>query len=129
MLGDDDLIIPWLAGHSGPHITDIDALPAPRVFYDHYALYGMMPGGPPNSTTSKYNIYVARNPKNVLVSLYYHCVSGKDHLGFSGEWDDLFAAFINGETFFGSWFDHVLEWWKHKDDRNVLFLKYEDIIL
>ena len=51
LLGDDDIIIPWLAGHSGAHITDIDALPAPRVFYDHYALYGMMPGGPPNSTT------------------------------------------------------------------------------
>ena len=22
---------------------------------------------------------------------------------------------------------HVLGWWKHKDDANVLFLKYEDL--
>ena len=24
------------------------------------------------------------------------------------------------------WNDHVLGWWKHRDDPNVLFLKYED---
>ena len=28
---------------------------------------------------------------------------------------------------FGSWFDHVLEYWKLSDQENVLFLKYEDI--
>lgn len=28
---------------------------------------------------------------------------------------------------YGSWFDHVLSWWKHKDDPNVLLLKYEDM--
>ena len=27
----------------------------------------------------------------------------------------------------GSWFDHVLNWWKNKDDLNVLFIKYEEI--
>ncbi|CAH3181808.1 unnamed protein product [Porites lobata] len=25
------------------------------------------------------------------------------------------------------WNDHVLGWWKHKDDRNILFLKYKDL--
>lgn len=25
------------------------------------------------------------------------------------------------------WNDHVLDWWKHKDDANVLFVKYEDL--
>ena len=28
---------------------------------------------------------------------------------------------------FGLWFDHVLEWWKHRDAENILFLKYEDM--
>ena len=28
---------------------------------------------------------------------------------------------------FNVWNDHVLGWWKHKDDPNVLFLKYEDL--
>ncbi|XP_078367428.1 sulfotransferase 1C2-like, partial [Oculina patagonica] len=25
------------------------------------------------------------------------------------------------------WNNHVLDWWKHKDNPNVLFLKYEDL--
>ena len=28
---------------------------------------------------------------------------------------------------YGDYFDHVLSWWAHKDDKNVLFIKYEDI--
>ena len=28
----------------------------------------------------------------------------------------------------GVWFDHVLSWWKHRDDPNILFLTYEDRI-
>ena len=28
---------------------------------------------------------------------------------------------------YNAWNDHVLGWWKHKDDPNVLFLKYEDL--
>ena len=27
----------------------------------------------------------------------------------------------------GDFFDHVLSWWTHKDDKNMLFLKYEDM--
>lgn len=30
-------------------------------------------------------------------------------------------------AYWGSWTEHVLGWWKHKDDDNVLFLKYEDL--
>ena len=31
------------------------------------------------------------------------------------------------EVAYSAWNDHVLGWWKHKDDPNVLFLKYEDL--
>ena len=34
---------------------------------------------------------------------------------------------MNGTVEYGLWFDHVLEWWKHRDAENVLFLKYEDM--
>jgi len=35
--------------------------------------------------------------------------------------------YMNGTVDFGLWFDHVLEWWKHRDAENILFLKYEDM--
>ena len=61
-----------------------------------------------------------------MVSTYHHYLAIKP-LGFTGTWDDLFRMFMDGKPYYGFWFDHVLEWWKHKDDPNVLFLKYEDL--
>ena len=36
----------------------------------------------------------------------------------------IFLSFAVG---WNLWTDHVLGWWKHKDDPNVFFLKYEDL--
>ena len=104
-----------------------DAMPSPRPFFGH-AAYDMVPGGLPSSSPARY-IYVARNPKDVMVSYYYHYVSGNGLFEFLGTltWEIFFKLFMDDKTYFGSWFDHVLEWWKHKDDPNVLFLKYEDM--
>jgi len=39
--------------------------------------------------------------------------------------------FLSGSRFcavgYGSWFEHVQEFWEHRMDSNVLFLKYEDM--
>ena len=29
-----------------------------------------------------------------------------------------------GKDLFGDWFDHVLEWWNHRDAEDILFQKY-----
>ena len=46
---------------------------------------------------------------------------------FAGTWDEFFPHFMSGKVLFGLWFDHVLEWWKHRESDSILFLKYEDI--
>ena len=43
------------------------------------------------------------------------------------EWKELFEYFVVGKVEFGDYFDHVLSWCAHKDDDNVLFLKFEDM--
>ena len=43
------------------------------------------------------------------------------------EWEDYIEQFLQGEVPYGKYFDHVLSWWAHKDDDNVLVLKYEDM--
>ena len=86
-------------------------LPSPRAFKSH-TNYEHMPGGEPAKSPAKY-IYVARNPKDTAVSLYYHTRGFKD-FEFTGNWDVFFEYFISGKAEGGPWFDHVLEWWKHK---------------
>ena len=84
---------------------------SPRSFKSH-AHYEMMSGGQPVQSPAKY-IYVARNPKDTVVSLYYHTKGFKDY-EYNGDWNYFFDRFIDGTCESGSWFDHVLGWWKYK---------------
>ena len=121
--------IPWVESFANiPSIgmnyrIDVDKMASPRAFKSHLP-YELMPCGLPSSTPGKY-IYVARNPRDVAVSYFHH----ERAILFYPlcEWDDYFERFLKGDVDFGDYFDHVLSWWAHKDDDNVLFLKYEDM--
>lgn len=82
----------------------------------------MVPGGPPAHSNAKY-IYVARNPKDVAVSFYYHLLRMKSIENI--EWDEFFELFIAGKTMFGPWFDHVLDWWRNKGQTITYIMKKE----
>jgi len=115
--------VPWLES-SSVELKLANEMPSPRAFKSH-SPYRMMAGGPPHTTPAKY-IYVVRNPKDIAVSMYHH-VKGIEMFQYSGTWHHFFQLFISGNVECGLWFDHVLEWWKHRDAENILFLKYEDM--
>ena len=121
--------IPWVESFCNiPEIgrcyrIDVDKMASPRAFKSHFP-YEMMPCGLPNTTPGKY-IYVVRNPKDVVVSFYHHYLTIPVYPHY--EWNEFFELFMKGDVDFGDYFDHVLSWWAHKDDDNVLFLKYEDM--
>lgn len=74
-------------------------------------------------------IYILRNPKDVLVSLYKF-VSSLSHEGstFTATWTDFFDLQMQGEFPWGYWFDHVLatEDFQNKHQEYPLFvLVYE----
>ena len=54
-----------------------------------------------------------RNPKDVAVSLF-HQSRAESVFEYDGDWNDFFERFMSGNVEFGSWFDHVLQWWQHK---------------
>ena len=72
----------------------------------------MMPGGYPAKSPAKY-IYVMRNPKDTAVSLFHHTRAYPSYQ-YDGDWDDFFERFMSGNVDHGYWFDHVLQWWKHR---------------
>ena len=119
--------VPWPEVKIPPELPfhcDVESLPRPICIKSHMT-YELTLGGVPHTTPAKY-IYVIRNPKDVAVSYFHHFRAGKMHQ-FSGSWDEFFELYLSGNVHFGSWFDHVLGWWKHKDADNMLFLKYEDL--
>ncbi|XP_002412224.3 amine sulfotransferase [Ixodes scapularis] len=78
------------------------------------------------SKHAKY-IYVARNPYDCCVSFFNHFKHFPVHRFEDGTFEEFFELFMLGEVDFGSYFDHLLSWYGHRDEPNVLFMTYEDL--
>ncbi|XP_069803284.1 sulfotransferase 2B1-like [Dendropsophus ebraccatus] len=71
-------------------------------------------------------IYVMRNPKDILVSLFYFSKMlslYKDPKTFP----EFFEDFLQGNVLYNSWFDHVKGWMQMKDNSNFFFITYEEL--
>ncbi|KAH7947950.1 sulfotransferase ssu-1 [Rhipicephalus sanguineus] len=93
----------------------------PGIIKSHLP-YSMMPMSP----DAKY-VYVCRNPKDCVTSFYYHTKGFPGYEFTRGAFSTFFDIFCEGQTDFGDYFDHVLGWYEHRNDPNVLFLHYEDM--
>ncbi|XP_020013634.1 sulfotransferase 2B1 [Castor canadensis] len=71
-------------------------------------------------------IYLGRNPRDVVVSLYHYSkIAGQ--LKDPGTPDQFLQDFLKGEVQFGSWFDHIKGWIRMKGKENFLFTTYEEL--
>ncbi len=110
-----------------PHLEEVgkdivSALSPPRFIKTHLP-YHLTPHHP----QAKY-IYVARNPFDCVVSFYHHTRGFVQHYDFAeGSFSDFFDCFLAGEVDFGDYFDHLLSWYEHYHDSNLLWLTYEEL--
>lgn len=65
-------------------------------------------------------IYVARNVKDVCVSLFYHMKQ-------PAPFDQFAKAFRHGEIHVGNWFEHMRQAWEVREEENMEFVWYEDM--
>lgn len=73
-------------------------------------------------------IYVARNPKDCIVSFFHHTRGFPKHYNFAdGDFDVYFDLFCKGEVDSGSYFKMLRSWFDHRNDDNILFITYENI--
>nr|XP_054928884.1 sulfotransferase ssu-1-like isoform X3 [Dermacentor andersoni] len=72
-------------------------------------------------------LYITRNPFDCCVSYYYHTKHLPGYCFEKGTFDEFFELFITGDVEFGDYFDHLLSWYAHRSDPNVLFLTYEEL--
>ncbi|KAG1686117.1 Sulfotransferase 1C4 [Nymphon striatum] len=97
-----------------------ESLPYPRLIKSHLP-YDLVP----YNVETKY-IYVTRNPFDCCVSFYNH-TKGFLSYQYDGPFSEYFNYFLEGKVDGGDYFRHVLSWYGHKDDKNVLFMIYEDM--
>ncbi|XP_056391673.1 sulfotransferase 1 family member D1-like [Hyla sarda] len=119
--------VPFLeyAAPDMPSGTEIlNAMESPRVIKSHLPVHLL----PSSFWEKKCKIlYMARNPKDVLVS-YYHFYRMAILHPDPGTFEDFIQMFIEGEVAFGSWSDHVKDWWKSRRQKDILYLFYEDML-
>lgn len=76
----------------------------------------------PHNANTKY-VVMARDPVDVLLSL--HSMVSKMLGRLAPRKEELVPML---ESASGGWAEFNLEWWKHKDEENVLFVFYEDAV-
>lgn len=74
-------------------------------------------------------IYVVRNPFDCCVSFYHHYKLYPIYQFERGTFDEFFEIFLSGDVDGGDYFDHLSSWYPHRNDHNVLFVRYEDLKL
>lgn len=69
-------------------------------------------------------VYVARKPKDVVVSYFYHTTMLHS---YTGSLEDFFDTFISDLALYSPYHEHILQFHKLRNEKNVLFLWYEDM--
>lgn len=65
-----------------------------------------------------------RNPKDQVVSFYHYCLLAHQ---MNCSFDDFIEVFLANKMVYGSSSQHMLEFYKRRNQSNVLVVKYEDM--
>ncbi|VVD02247.1 unnamed protein product [Leptidea sinapis] len=104
---------------------DILTMPttSPRFIKTHLPLSLL----PPTILDNNKVVYIAREPRDVVVSYYYHNKLARfinDEPDFKSFW----KLFKDSEVIWSPFFPHVQEAWEKRNNPNLLFLFYEDLL-
>lgn len=100
----------------------IDKQESPRVIKTHLPANLL-----PNQvwTVKPKIIYIARNPKDLAISLYHYVRNIGSH---SNPLDEFLEMFLNDSIRFAPFHSHVLNYWQIRHLDHVLFLHYENVL-
>ncbi|EFX63687.1 hypothetical protein DAPPUDRAFT_231919 [Daphnia pulex] len=105
-----------------PPVSSIDQMTSPRVIKSHLPFFLL----PPKLLDTCKVVYVARNPKDVIVSFYHHHKLMKMQ-GCDGNLENFADYFMKDQVIFCPYFPHILDAWTKRSHPNMLFIFYEDM--
>lgn len=106
-----------------PCYQSLPNVKSPRFIKTHFPLSLL----PPSVIEKQAKIiYVARHPKDVVVS-YYHLLRLYRNIGYVGDFSKFWNYFERNSLLWSPYYEHVKEGWEHRFTPNVLFMFYEDM--
>ncbi|VDI45767.1 Hypothetical predicted protein [Mytilus galloprovincialis] len=106
-------------------LSVLEGVPSPRIM-DTHCLFKYLPKQHKQKKVKI--VHMIRNPKDVCVSYYYHCL--KDvMINFDGTWEEFFELFMSGKLPYGSWYNYELEMERAANDfpETIFTCYYEDM--
>ncbi|KYN08201.1 Sulfotransferase 1C4 [Cyphomyrmex costatus] len=123
---DDHLVTKDVPGRINTDKNSLDFVqnqPSPRFITSHLP-FNLLPTVV-NSTCKI--IYVARNPRDVVVS-WYHFHKEMPRYSYPGTFEQFCDNFMNNHTIWSPYWEHVKEAWMMRHRENMMFFFYEDLI-
>jgi len=107
------------------HVTSFETAKTmtPRFIKTHLP-YDLLPRKIRNGDRTPRIVYVARHPKDVVVSLFHHEVLFH---GYQGTLDDMVEQYTADMGLYAPHWTHVREFWERRHEPNIHFIKYEDM--
>ncbi|CAN1784389.1 Cytosolic sulfotransferase 15 [Linum perenne] len=98
--------------------------PDRRLFHTHVS-YSSLPDSITNGSPGCKLVYMARDPKDTLVSMWHFYNKILRPLPL----ETTMESFCSGVVPFGPFYEHMLEYWKQskRSPDKVMFIKYEDL--
>ncbi|CAH2319314.1 sulfotransferase family cytosolic 2B member 1-like [Pelobates cultripes] len=112
---------PWYETIFGKE--QVKALNHPRIISSHLPYHMFAKSF---SKSKAKIIYTMRNPKDVFVS-NYHFAHALQIFKEPKSLQEHMDNFLQGNSLYGSWFDHVKGWMQMKEDRRFFYITYEEL--
>ncbi|KAM8926948.1 3-beta-hydroxysteroid sulfotransferase-like [Pelodytes ibericus] len=114
--------VPWIEQYQGR--KQLENRASPRLITSHLPVQFF----PQTFFKSKAKVICTiRNPKDVCVSLYYFSLIAQ-FMECREDFQEFVSLFLSNDAVFGGWFAHVKGWLALKDNPNILFLSYEEML-
>ncbi|XP_071534692.1 sulfotransferase 1B1-like isoform X1 [Panulirus ornatus] len=106
-----------------PGIKSLADRTGPRYIKTHLPITLL----PPSFENSKAKlIYITRNPRDTAVS-YFHFMQLLTQCDYQGTLSSFIKMFLSDTTMYSPFFDHVLGYWRAREDPKILFVTYEEL--
>jgi len=115
-------VIDLFMGNMMRNLEEMEDMSGPRILKTHIPFKLL---NPKLLDTSKV-VYVARNPKDVIVS-YFHYHKLMDYHQYSGDLETFAEYFMKDTVYNAPYFPHLLDAWNKRHHPNLLFVFYEDL--
>ncbi|XP_050559195.1 sulfotransferase 1C4 isoform X4 [Spodoptera frugiperda] len=118
----EDMMIQFINRIATPASQILATAQSPRFIKSHLPMSLL----PPKLLGTAKMVYIARDPRDVIVSFYHHTKLFM-MTGFTGTFKEFWHLFHKDLLAMTPYFEHVKEAWEKRHDPNMLFLFYEDL--